>query len=663
MIFSLKPRTKVMKKCFLYFALLFSVSSVIAQNTLYFEDFETLSQKVDISKKTPDKLNKLIDPAFCLFSHLSGFGRGHLQFGYVGFMQSFFVGDFYDGMHNRFNDDFDYRKELSNIQEVIFSNKAFIEPLYASVIPLYKDVFARMSPTEQQAFLQVLNKGISYADTFNLAKENEFLKEHNIAYEKGKMAAFLYRRISKNQLSAKECIYWLRKIKDDLASAVKVKSNPEDDFTIITEVKNNIYLAEVFNSEPIRQKLYLKDKNSFIPLGPEGQYVWLSFKEEYCQMMYNNGKSELFFLPLTDVKSKEDLIFYETEGRISQLFFHKENLILVYENGSYEIIMNFKKDKSQAKRIKTNKKQQPVLMADIVEDFLYINYNDGSSDLLFLKSQEQQNKIISIDDEVLNIIELENGYHVKYKKGKNFYLGIYGSLVKIVGLPDKYHYVDVKKWNNFLIFSIENPNNEPDFINEMFEYWYGAMDLNANIVVEPIYRNYSIVQNLNFFLFSADVNGKSRFAIYDYHMNKLTEPEFSFNYSINLTEFGEVETTVDNEIDYGDYSLIMLKHLSENEEKTSYLKILISRRKISIPAKWPEINRVKVNGDNFYLVNNKAKPNRLIMEPTGKLAIFNSEGTQLTKFKYDAIYPVSYYLEGVIGKKKVKINKEGKEFK
>jgi hypothetical protein len=146
-------------------------------------------------------------------------------------------------------------------------------------------------------------------------------------------------------------------------------------------------------------------------------------------------------------------------------------------------------------------------------------------------------------------------------------------------------------------------------------------------------------------------------------MNKLTEPEFSFNYSINLTEFGEVETTVDNEIDYGDYSLIMLKHLSENEEKTSYLKILISRRKISIPAKWPEINRVKVNGDNFYLVNNKAKPDRLIMEPTGKLAIFNSEGTQLTKFKYDAIYPVSYYLEGVIGKKKVKINKEGKEFK
>jgi hypothetical protein len=51
------------------------------------------------------------------------------------------------------------------------------------------------------------------------------------------------------------------------------------------------------------------------------------------------------------------------------------------------------------------------------------------------------------------------------------------------------------------------------------------------------------------------------------------------------------------------------------------------------------------------------------MDHIGKFAIFDIEGKQLTKFKYDALYPKDNYIEAVIGTKRVKIDRNAKEFK
>jgi hypothetical protein len=47
----------------------------------------------------------------------------------------------------------------------------------------------------------------------------------------------------------------------------------------------------------------------------------------------------------------------------------------------------------------------------------------------------------------------------------------------------------------------------------------------------------------------------------------------------------------------------------------------------------------------------------------GKFAIFDINGKQLTKFKYDAIYSRGDYIEEIIGTKRVKIDRNAKEFK
>ena len=56
-------------------------------------------------------------------------------------------------------------------------------------------------------------------------------------------------------------------------------------------------------------------------------------------------------------------------------------------------------------------------------------------------------------------------------------------------------------------------------------------------------------------------------------------------------------------------------------------------------------------------------PSDYDMHYIGKFAIFDVEGNQLTKFKYDAIYSRGDFFEAIIGTKRIKIDKKGKEIK
>ena len=56
-------------------------------------------------------------------------------------------------------------------------------------------------------------------------------------------------------------------------------------------------------------------------------------------------------------------------------------------------------------------------------------------------------------------------------------------------------------------------------------------------------------------------------------------------------------------------------------------------------------------------------PSDFDMDHIGKFAIFDINGKQLTKFKYDAIYSKGDYIEAIIGTKRVKIDRKGKEIK
>jgi hypothetical protein len=56
-------------------------------------------------------------------------------------------------------------------------------------------------------------------------------------------------------------------------------------------------------------------------------------------------------------------------------------------------------------------------------------------------------------------------------------------------------------------------------------------------------------------------------------------------------------------------------------------------------------------------------PSDFDMDHIGKFAIFDINGKQLTKFKYDAIYSKEDYIEAIIRTKRVKIDRKGKEIK
>lgn len=137
----------------------------------------------------------------------------------------------------------DWITQSERIKNEIISNKPVQEAIYNWLMPVYQRAFAQMSVPEQNAFLQIFRNGLRYIDTLDLSGEKRVIDDEASRFieTRGEMNAFIYRRISKNELNANECRQWLNRVIADFESVMRKNPKPEDNY-VVTDILSDDYV-------------------------------------------------------------------------------------------------------------------------------------------------------------------------------------------------------------------------------------------------------------------------------------------------------------------------------------------------------------------------------------------------------------------------------------
>jgi hypothetical protein len=220
-----------------------------AQNLRYINQKDSVFKDLDLSGIIPLAIDTIFDAKVFLEQHYHYFGKFHFSesrisfahslFGILGIDKSFSSRDEY--YYQNYNENKEQKFELLKL--FFFKNKSFHEPAYLLIMPYYTKLFSEMTYQEQIAILDMIDNGRDYVENFNLKVEREYAEQNDIAQSKGKMQAFIYRRISMYELTEKECLYWLNKIKKDLS--LYISKNKKIDPIVIEKDFSDYYLSRI----------------------------------------------------------------------------------------------------------------------------------------------------------------------------------------------------------------------------------------------------------------------------------------------------------------------------------------------------------------------------------------------------------------------------------
>lgn len=112
---------------------------------------------------------------------------------------------------------------LKEVAPLIFRDPGLRKCLYDWAMPWYLKAFGKMPGDIQQAYYQQLLQARDYLAGFDLTAERADLEadEQGFASRKGRLNAFLFRRINNGQLTPDECRYWMDRILSDAAPLLK----------------------------------------------------------------------------------------------------------------------------------------------------------------------------------------------------------------------------------------------------------------------------------------------------------------------------------------------------------------------------------------------------------------------------------------------------------
>ncbi len=144
----------------------------------------------------------------------------------------------------------DWLDKAARIKDEIISNKIVQEAMYNWLMPVYQKAFAEMSVPEQNSFLNIFRGGLNYIDTLDFAKEQAVIDDQPWTFKetRGDLNAFIYRRISKNELSGEECRHWLQRIINDLQSVMRKDPKPEDNYVLTSKLNDDYVTAAPWSS-------------------------------------------------------------------------------------------------------------------------------------------------------------------------------------------------------------------------------------------------------------------------------------------------------------------------------------------------------------------------------------------------------------------------------
>lgn len=510
------------------------------------------------------------------------------------------------------------KQKFEKIKKIMLSDKNIYEVVYNFLIAFYKNGFSKMTNGETKDFLKTIDEAIDYTEKFDLEKEiaDEQKMKSAFAYKKGKIKAFIYRRIRNKEFTKEECLSWLKRIYGDLKSAVIKKSGIED-YIILEKIFNNYYKGRIYDSLS-NSTFFVKVEKEFQFLDNNTKIIEYTFKKnaknyspdlqiklisksvsvtEFKNYIHGLGDSVLNFKSSKLIK--EITPVYGNNDEFMNYF------LLNYEDNTIELLnINDGALTSFGTRLKTEIK---------IENGIYMIYfSDGSSDFLHITNESYLiNKSFNSEIEKLSVTANPNEYLMQLKSGETYLLR--KNFSEFLKLASNYKYESITYWKSKIIFSQQNTNGKNK---------YGVLNSDGTLFQKPFFDDFNIPSSESDFI----LLGNGGFYAYDSTFTKLHsiffpiivvfDPE-TFEESFFMDRFNSKDKT------------IILSSIGK--EEVSYDVLLDSKGKILIPDKWSQIERFEIEGFEHNLYKVKDKPN------AGKWALFDYRGKQLSKFLYDNI--------------------------
>jgi hypothetical protein len=402
-----------MKK--LLFVLICFPVLVYGQNAVILEDFNLKKELPKISEQVPSSVKDWIDPDQLFEGGLECFAKRHLSYAHTGakFAASFMPlwDDKKNGVIDLLKSPENLMESLNSLKKAFFADKSFWKPVYDLAIPHYKRQFQRMSFAEAKDIMEHLKQGLRYAKNFELSKELKDFSTSNqqFAYDKGKLNAFIFRRISNKEMTKEEVCQWLGKIIEDLTSVMPEKQAGWSNYIIMQgmfwKIENQYFLGYEYsvplNLEERKHMIFKKEGDRYVPLGSLGDnFIYeklLSYNDCYfIRLKKTDGKERLYRFR----RKEEDLKIIDLQKPVESIKKLAEFKVLevTYKDGTVDLIYNLDQKEVALYSIK----KKPLNIIDYKQNKeRFVFYKEGKAELIQFTRKEDN----SVNLEVLDLPE------------------------------------------------------------------------------------------------------------------------------------------------------------------------------------------------------------------------------------------------------------------
>lgn len=655
----------------LLFSLIFCLPAK-TQNALLLTDTEKLDLPSDFNTLLPKELSEKIDANILLAGSLKAFRYGHLLYNDPQFGNIFIPGDgTSEGVYSAVRtDEVDKGSAYAEIPALFLKNKAIFETLYAAAMPLYQDLFKKMTPNEQAVFMNFFQKGLAYAKDFNLAKEKQDLASlgNAFAWTKGKLEAFIFRRIANNDFTKKECIYWLQKMNKDLEAVIPKTVRPEDQYVISPyDILADGYCWGYLhgNSEDAARKIFIQNADGrFAFLLNATDKIISQTDNKYILVEHKNQQQTMFVFD----KDNQELPLKKMPLRKKMQ--RLEDGILYYEDNTAELISP--SIDSGHFQLYIDKKTKNITRNFAgFKSYLYANYEDGTAELFLFDYESERgylsNSRYSLPNSLMGITKNDSCAILVYENGNKELL--YNKIR--INLPNQYNYSYIEPLRENFLFLVDTNTNithDPKIV-------YGVLSSNGKVLLEPQYTTFFTSPKMSAILFGQQIHYYTLYGVFDASFRQITPIAYlneTYSYEVDTETFEEKPRIP------SDNKILLSKPIFDKEYKMVGMNsVLVDYDgKVVIPDNLGYIKRIELIGyssDCFYTINDKTlvinkDTDSEAFAMTGKYALFDSQGKQLTSFVYNSIDYILDENAGALpyflcakGKKTEKIDLKGKK--
>lgn len=603
-----------------------------------------------ISSKVPSSVKEFVNPDKLFEESLRDFTSSMLKYNYPTVRFAAIFVPFWQAYGETVDD-------LGPLRAAFFKNRDFWEPVYQMTMPIYQKRLSNMPLIASEKIVGELEKGLEYAKSFDLKKEKAYLdglgeKNYLFKRQKGKMNAFIYRRIANKEMSKAEVIKWMERIIKDFKAVIPKAKEELDNYIIFRGLyssKDNDYYwgyeyQTKYDRENRKHMLFKKEGDNYLPLSSledQFEYKWQS-KNQPLALTLNkkNGTKGLYLFSKDEASGKTRMQAFGEDKGIKDIFEFSglKALKLVAEDGSMDILYNLQKEKADIYPI-----QFPV---SIIEEFKELNRYfilSAKGGGLLLKSIGEKDELKFVLEEKLpeavnSVARVLSTNPVdpfgtepkriqelfKLKSADKTYLWQLDrdreQWTKITLEVDDFSEISILENGNYLITKKGKT---------------GILDKKGKIIFEPKYIRIIPVKD-NFVV----VSDKEKAAFFDAKGKALTD----FKFDAPLETFFDPETfeeSMQPKITVNEKSgmVTFYKQLDGLSEVPTYrLMIYNEKGEEVIPPKYDYIGEAYTDKQNitYYIVSKEVGEVNPELEqvPPGKYGVINSLGKRVIPFKY-----------------------------